>query len=340
MNSLSKRLLTIIAIALTAISVSAEQWHRDTLGGEFQSRFFDQGVDYSGPVRSTLVRLIPKHPAKVAVCYIHGFNDYFFQKEMAQQFVDHDYAFFAIDLRKYGRSLMSGQKRCQVRNFEEYFNDIDSALTEIRSEGYERIVMMGHSTGGLVASFYLAKTGGHGIEALLLNSPFLDWNLGKMECFVGAVSGMGRLAPNIGISSGKGTAYGESLHKDYHGEWDFDTVWKSITPTRVDLGWIRAVNSAQNYLKHHRDRIKIPILLMYSEKSVSSVDWTPEVDSADAVLDVEDIRKYGRMLGPDVTSIMVRGGRHDLVLSKKDVREPLYTYIFQWLKKTMKTTEP
>ena len=79
---------------------------------------------------------------------------------------------------------------------------------------------------------------------------------------------------------------------------------------------------------------------MYSEKSVSSVDWTPEVDSADAVLDVEDIRKYGRMLGPDVTSIMVRSGRHDLVLSKKDVREPLYTYIFQWLKKTMKTTEP
>lgn len=328
-----KRLFSLLLIVLSALSVSAGQWHRDTLGGEYQAKYFDQGMDYSGPVRSTLVRLLPKVPTDAAVCYIHGFNDYFFQTEMAQQFVDHNYAFFAIDLRKYGRSLLEGQKRCQVRNFDEYFNDIDSALTEIRDEGFERIIMMGHSTGGLVASYYLAKTKATGVEALLLNSPFLDWNLGNMECFVGMISAVGRIFPNIGISSGSGTAYGESLHRDYHGEWEFNTQWKTITPTRVDLGWIKAVNSAQNYLKHHRGRIDIPILLMYSSASISSVEWSPEVDRADAVLDVEDIRRYGLELGPDVTPIMVRGGRHDLVLSEKDVREPLYQYIFQWLKR-------
>lgn len=322
---------TLFSIVLSILSVSAGQWHTDTLGGDFQSKYFDQGHDYSGPVRSTIIRLVPKHPTDIAVCYIHGFNDYFFQSEMAQQFVDHRYAFFAIDLRKYGRSLMLGQKRCQVRNFNEYFNDIDSALTEIRSEGYERIVMMGHSTGGLVAAYYIARQQPADVDALLLNSPFLDWNLGKMECFVGAVSAVGRLFPNIAISSGKGTAYGESLHKDYHGEWNFNTQWKSITPTKVDLGWINAVNSAQNYLKHHPGRIHIPILLMYSDKSVSEENWSPDVDSADAVLDVKDIRAYGNELGPDVTSIMVRGGRHDLVLSKEDVRRPLYNYIFHWL---------
>lgn len=328
-----KRLFSLLLIVLSALCVSAGQWHRDTLGGEYQAKYFDQGTDYSGPVRSTLVRLLPKVPTDAAVCYIHGFNDYFFQTEMAQKFTDHGYAFFAIDLRKYGRSLLENQKRCQVRNFDEYFNDIDSSLTEIRGEGYDRIILMGHSTGGLVASYYLAKTKAKGIEALILNSPFLDWNLGKMECLVGAVSAVGKILPKIGISSGSGTAYGESLHRDYHGEWDFNTQWKSITPTRVDLGWIKAVNSAQNYLKHHREQIDIPILLMYSAKSVSAEKWNPEVDRADAVLDVEDIRKYGLQLGPHVTPVMVHGGRHDLVLSQKDVREPLYTYIFQWLSK-------
>lgn len=326
-----KRLLFLILIALPAFSMSAEQWHRDTLGGDFQSKQFDQGHDYSGPVKSTIIRLLPKTSTDIAVCYIHGFNDYFFQTEMAKEFVGHNYAFFAVDLRKYGRSLLVGQKRCQVRNFDEYFNDIDSALTEIRSEGYKRIIMIGHSTGGLVASYYIAKNHPGNVDALLLNSPFLDWNLGKMECLVGAVSAVGRLFPKIGISSGSGTAYGESLHKDYHGEWNFITDWKSITPTKVDLGWINAVNSAQNYLKHHKGEIHIPILLMYSDKSISQEDWSPQVDRADAVLDVKDIRKYGLLLGPEVTPIMVRGGRHDLVLSQKDVREPLYQYIFQWL---------
>lgn len=326
-----KRIGILILLVVSVLSASAQHWFTDTLGGDFQCRYFNQGEDYSGSIRSTLVRLIPKKDTEKAVIYIHGFNDYFFQEEMAYKFVDQDYAFFATDLRKYGRSLLPGQKHCQVRNFDEYFADLDSALTEIRKEGYDSIVMVGHSTGGLIAAYYLSKHPKSDIYRLILNSPFLDWNLGKMECFVGMAAAFGKLFPNISISSGSGTAYGESLCDKYHGEWDFNTSWKSITPIKVDLGWVKAVNNAQKYLRKHKYSIDIPILLLYSANSVSAESWSPAVDRADAVLDVKDIYKYGITLGHNITAAKVNGGRHDLILSQIDVREPLYKFMFQWL---------
>lgn len=323
-------------IALT-LNMSAQSWLCDTLGGDFKVRYFDHGRDYSGDVRSSVVRLLPDTLSSKAVLYIHGFNDYFFQQEMAYNFVDHDYGFYAVDLRRYGRSLLPGQKRCQVRNFDEYFADIDSALMVVRQDGFNEIILMGHSTGGLVASYYMSRNSESGIKALVLNSPFLDWNLGKMECFVGAISTLGGILPGIGVSPGGSTAYGESLHKDNHGEWEFNTEWKSIKSPKVDLGWVRAVNSAQRYLRKHKYSINVPILLMYSAKSVDLPQWTPEASTGDAVLDVADIRRYGLLLGHDVTPIKVEGGMHDLILSSKDVREPLYTYIFQWLNRHLPT---
>lgn len=334
MNAI-KKLIISVALSLCFMPLMAQQWFPDTLGTDFQVRYFDQGKDYSGAVRSSLVRLRDSIPAQNAVLYIHGFNDYFFQSEMAYRFRAHGYDFYAVDLRKYGRSLLPGQKRCQVRSFNEYIPDIDSALMVIGECGYDKVVMMGHSTGGLVATYYLDKKQNADIDALILNSPFLDWNLGNLECFINLVSATGALMPGVTVKSGSGTAYGESLLADYHGEWQFNTDWKSIEPTMVDLGWIRAVNSAQHYVRKHKYEIKMPILLMYSANSINAEDWSPSVNKADAVLDVKDIRKYGMMLGHDVTAISVNGGMHDLILSSKDVREPLYTYIFNWLQEAL-----
>lgn len=311
--------------------VSAQSWVTDSLGDGFELTYFDQGRDYSGLVRSSLVRYVRPQHSDSAVLYVHGFNDYFFQKELAEQFADHRYGFFAVDLRKYGRSLMPGQKRCQFRDVKEYYPDIDSALAVIMAEGFSHIVLMGHSTGGLIVSCYMVAHPEAPVDELVLNSPFLDWNLGKMECMVGAVRMLGAIFPSIPFSTGSSTAYGESLHADHHGRWRFNTDWKSLGGTKVDAGWVRGISRAQRYLRSHRDAIRIPILLMYSASSVNVPVWSPEVNRADAVLDVEDIRSYGLELGPDVTAIKVEGGMHDLILSDDDVRYPLYAFIFRWL---------
>lgn len=328
------RLISFLIALSSAIPAMAGQWASDTLGPDFQKIYFNQGTDYSGPVRSTLIRYVPSDTCRKAVVYIHGFNDYFFQKEMAEEFGKHGYAFYAIDLRKYGRSLMKHQKRCQVRNFKEYFPDIDSAFRAVLQAvpGRDSIILMGHSTGGLLASYYLANTPSAPVGALILNSPFLDWNLGKLECFVPFAATAGAIFPSRMISSGSSRAYGESLNQEFHGEWTFDTLWKSISPAKVELSWIRAVDRAQRWLRGHPYSINCPILLLYSSESCNLKSWNENARHADAVLDVADIKKYGLKLGHQVTAARVNGGIHDLILSRPDVRYPLYAYIFRWLR--------
>lgn len=324
--------LPILLSFASALTVSAQSWMPDSLPG-YQMRYVQQKDDYAGKVRCTIIRYDKALSSDCGVLYIHGFNDYFFQTEMGEQYAANGYQFYALDLRKYGRSLMHGQKRCQARNLNEYFADIDSALNIIRTDGCTEITIMGHSTGGLIAAYYIAKEKPKDVTSLILNSPFLDWNLGKLEPLVGTLSGLGKVLPNLSFSSGSSTAYGYSLNDEYRGEWHFNTQWKSLHGTEIDLGWIRAINSAQNYLKRHPYSVEVPVLLMYSDSSVLAHDWEPAVSRADAVLDVKDIKKYGSKLSLNTTLYKVPGGMHDLILSAEDVRYPLYRKIFAWLDK-------
>ncbi len=250
---------------------------------------------------------------------------------MGDRFVEHGYNFYAVDLRRYGRSLVKGDKPFDIRDMSSYFQDIDSALVIMKRQGITEIILIGHSTGGLTSAYFESRCHPEAIKALILNSPFLDWNLGWKERLIPAISLLGKIWPSFKISQGMSTAYAESLLKQYHGEWTYRTDWKFIQSPPVTAGWVRAITRAQKALRDGKADIRIPILLLYSSASVDGSDWTPEHNRADGVLDVKDIKKYGMELGPDVTCAKVEGGMHDLVLSAKDVREPLYRYIFAWL---------
>ncbi|MCM1483904.1 MAG: alpha/beta hydrolase [Muribaculaceae bacterium] len=327
--------ISIFLLLLMPAGMSAAAWMPDSLGAGYEMRYVEQPADYSGAVRCTIIRHLSDVPTDKAILYIHGYNDYYFQKELAQQFAGHDYDFYAVDLRKYGRSILSGQKPFLVRDISEYYADVDSALAIMVRDGSREIVLMGHSTGGLVASCYMVAHPQAPVRAMILNSPFLDWNLGRMECLVGIASALGKIFPNIHVDTGGGGVYEQALTAGEHGEWTFNHAWKG-TSLGVNLGWVRAINLAQKYLRKHPYDIKCPILLMYSARSLDPDKWTPEASRADVVLDVADIRKYGRMLGRDVTSVAVEGGMHDLILSALPVRSEVYKYIFYWLGRNLK----
>ena len=174
-----KRLLvTLLTIAAAHIlwlqSAFCQQtyssWRPDILGDGLDMRYVTHHDDYSGTGRSTIIRkLCENDRGSRGILYVHGFNDYFFNSEMADEFVDHGYDFYAVDLRKYGRSIIDGQHMFEARNLKEYFPDIDSALVTMKQSGLKEIVMMGHSTGGLIASYYLAqKANPVNIDALIL----------------------------------------------------------------------------------------------------------------------------------------------------------------------------
>lgn len=325
-------ILILLLSFVPGLSVLAQSWHSDILGHGFEMRYVSQPDDYSGSVRCAVVRLLAPESKGRAVLYVHGFNDYFFQAEMARQFVGHGYDFYALDLRKYGRSIFPGQKPFEVRSLNEYFPDLDSALNIVRREGNYEIILMGHSTGGLVTSYFMACNPAAPVDALVLNSPFLDWNLGWKEHLVPLVAAVGRLFPDIPVPQGGSDAYSQSLMRSGHGEWTYNTAWKQPHSPDVTTGWVRAINSAQHYLRHHPYSIQVPILLMSSAASSNPDGWTPEASRTDVVLDVRDIRRYGLMLGHDVRPVVVKGGIHDLMLSSDSLRPAIYNYLFRWLK--------
>src|ERR1051325_10378971 len=84
-------------------------WQPDRLLPGFEALELSFPDDYDGPVAATLVRLegsrMSANGPNGAVLYVHGFNDYFFQRHMAERFALEGYAFHALDLRKHGRSL-------------------------------------------------------------------------------------------------------------------------------------------------------------------------------------------------------------------------------------------
>lgn len=321
-------------LVLSPIDIYARDWTADVLGADYEQTTVNMADDYSGKVRCTVVKKSAEGSTK-AVLYVHGYNDYFFQKEMSDRFVAEGYNFYAVDLRKYGRSLLPEQRRFEVHNIDEYYADIDTAINVALEDGNKDVILMGHSTGGLTLSCYMASGAGdkYPIKALLLNSPFLDMNLSSFNENVAVpfVSWMSSMFKDIEINQGNSNSYAQSLLKKYHGEWGYNTSWKLEISPAVTSGWLGAIHKAHVYIQKGAN-IKCPVLLMRSDKSIDGDGWNPSYNRGDAVLDVNDISRYGRKLGKNVTEFIVKDGLHDLFLSRKPVRYALYINVFEWLR--------
>lgn len=122
---------------------------------------------------ATLVRR-DEPPRRRAVLYVHGFVDYFFHPHVAAALAEHGYDLYALDLRDYGRSIRPGRPPDDVTDLGLYSEEIDTAVRLLRPR-YERLVLLGHSTGGLIAALWADARKGLGlIDGLVLNSPWLD----------------------------------------------------------------------------------------------------------------------------------------------------------------------
>lgn len=312
-------------------------WQPDLLEG-YESRFVDQGEAFDGPCRSTIIRKLAKRPTNRAFLYIHGFNDYFFQKEMGELMNDSGYNFYAVDLRRYGRSRLPWQYPFTVRNQKEYFADIDSALNQIRRDGNVDITLGGHSTGGLTVILLAAERGARcGVNRVATDSPFLEWNFTAFmrKAAIPTVGFLGRFMPNVKINQSHCDGYAYSLLKEHHGEWTYNTNWKMVYSPPVEMGWIRSIDHAQGQIMKKRDHITVPLLVMHSSRKIDGCGWEPVFQTGDAVLNPFEIEKRGRKLGqPSMRQVCaIDSGLHDLILSRPAVRQAAYDTLFRFMKR-------
>ena len=337
------------------------QWRTDFLGTGYQCLTLELGEDDEGPIVATLVSHAPKPPppptvagrarellhrlrAPVApepvqaVLYIHGWTDYFFQTELADFWAGLGVAFYALDLRKYGRSLRPGQTAGYITDLQEYDADIEAAMAaltdHIRSSREAdtpvRISLMAHSTGGLVASLWAHRHPGR-IEALILNSPWLElrgsWIV--RTATAGLLEPLARLRPKARLKVPELTNYWRSISRQGDGEWDLDPQLRPPSSWPIRAGWISAVLNGHAQVARGLD-IRVPILLLASATSTVAVSWTETMKTSDSVLDVNLMVQRGLLLGPQVTVCRFDNALHDVLLSSLPVRRRVYGKLGQW----------
>lgn len=225
-----------------------------------------------------------------------------------------------------------------MRDLSEYFPDIDTVLHIIKSEGSSKILLSGHAMGGLIVSLYAdARNGNEMFDAVLLNSPFFVADLKSKfkKSAVGYVVKRAEKHPETPAEAGLSTLYGESLHKDYHGEWSYNLSWKPVEVPAVNFGWIRAIHEGQVKLSQGL-QINKPVLVLHSAKSVDEKKWSDAMFTGDAVLNVAEIAQQARNIIGQYSIEAIPGGMHDLVLSRKSVRDDVYMTIFNWARRTVK----
>lgn len=291
--------------------------------------------------RSTLVGFPHSGNARGIILYVHGYNDYFFQKELAEKADSAGYAFFAIDLHYCGRSLMPGDARGDMRNMREFFAELDYAVELARVITKERtdslpMVLMGHSQGGLLAAFYADHRPEEKFAALVLNSPFFDFNFNWLvrNLAIPVVSEIAMYLPDFSIGSSGNPNYAYSLDKKYYGEWLYNTEWKSESRPEQFLGWVRAIHKAQQEL-HRGFHINSPTLVMHGDCTEKGEEWSENYMHCDGVLDVEHIEKWAPKVGPNVKTETIAGGLHDLFLSRKAVRDEAYAKAFRFIDESL-----
>jgi alpha-beta hydrolase superfamily lysophospholipase len=311
----------------------------DVLGDPFVVETIELPDDSEGPVVATLVHSPAPDGGPRAVLYVHGFCDYFFQKGLAEFFTGLGYDFYALDLRKYGRSLLPHQTPNFCLDLSEYDAELDEAYRRITErDEHEEVVVVAHSTGGLVTPLWADRRRERGLpgpSAFVLNSPWFDLQGSFLLRTVGtrALDQVGARRPYQVIPRNVSAVYGESIHQEHRGEWQFDTAWKPMDSFPVRAGWLRAVRLGHRRL-HRGIESGAPVLVLASKRTLFTAVWSDEVPAADVVLDVEQIARWSHRLGSQVTITRFDGALHDVFLSAPPVRDQAYTTVRRFLAST------
>jgi alpha-beta hydrolase superfamily lysophospholipase len=311
----------------------------DILGPPYTAETLQLPDDDEGTVVATLVRRPAERRTSAstdrAVLHVHGFADYFFQTAYAEWWTERGYDFYALDLRKYGRSIRPHQTPNYVADLAHYYPELDLAWDRVTS-GHRHVVLSGHSTGGLTLPLWAdaRRSGGRDVAAagIVLNAPWLDLQ-GKSWVRLGLAPVLQQVAkrqPKRIIPRTVTGLYARSLHRDHEGEWDFDLAWKPIESWPAYAGWLAAIRRGQVTLHHGLD-LAFPALVLSSTRSTEPTEPGEDVHSTDIVLDVEQIRRRSSSLGRHVTYVGIEGARHDVFLSREEPRTRAFAELGRWL---------
>ncbi|MFJ2619888.1 alpha/beta hydrolase [Glutamicibacter sp. NPDC087344] len=317
-------------------------WEPDLLGEGFTRRTLPLSDGSTATLvrhRSARLRLAP--PLRgLSVLYVHGWSDYFFQRELAQFLTDAGVDFYALDLRHYGRNLPLDAERGLsaqfppgfTTNLEQYFEEFDAALRIITSaHPGTRVVLLGHSTGGLSTSLYAAAHPDK-IDALALNSPWLEFQASELgrTALSTLLQAARQVNPQRFLPSIDPGFYTRTVSSQFDGEWDYDLAWRPVNGFKITTGFISAVFEAQAKVKKGL-QLQMPVLVLLSANHYLLPRWQDAASKSDVALNVQLVAERSLDLGRELHLVRLCDALHDVFLSIPEVRSQAYLDLGAWL---------
>jgi alpha-beta hydrolase superfamily lysophospholipase len=201
------------------------------------------------------------------------------------------------------------------------------------------VLVYGHSSGGLIVSLWLDRLrrrdpAAHAaVGGLVLNSPFLDLQgpaVLRLPVTSALLAGLSRVRSKGVLRSPTEGGYGTTLHRDYHGEFDYNLQWKPVGGFPITAGWLHAIRRGHARLHRGLD-VGVPNLILRSDHTVRESDDPASMQCGDAVLDVTQIARWAGCIGNRTTIVPVTDAKHDVFLSVARPRETAYRELDSWL---------
>jgi alpha-beta hydrolase superfamily lysophospholipase len=317
-------------------------WRPDVLGEPFEQTTLPLGSDAEGELVATLVRSVPS-PLRanrltapfaplhdVDVLYVHGWSDYFFQRELAEFWNRRGARFYGLDLRKYGRSLREGQTPGYITSLDDYDAEIGAAVDVMRGGRQRRLVLVGHSTGGLILTLWAARHP-RSASALVLNSPWLELQLGALgrQALTPLVRAAARVDP-LGRHPDVDLGFYTRAQRELGSLPSGHEAWRPERGFPTHPGWLAAILAGHATVAGGID-VGCPTLVLLSDGSTVPLQWADAMTATDSVLDVAETARAATRIGTLVTLGRIPGAIHDVFLSAEQPRARAYAVLDRWL---------
>ena len=212
-----------------------------------------------------------------------------------------------------------------------YFETIPSLYRYIdfvvRHYKYDKIdILMGHSTGGLIATCYAefknrTRTDDNlFVNRLCLSSPFFAFD--GNETLLQIVSAVGLVFKTINIKSASGTP--NDITTEEYCRVPFNDIYKSLLEPPALSGWVRAVSLQHSRIANEEVNVRCRTTVYLSSQSAKG--FSPDSDN---ILNVVAIKSLaGKINGTgNVCVVDVPNSAHSVFLSTDFVKTYLRPYL-------------